>query len=213
MRCAYPRLPPTRRFGGAERRGPACGTGDAPDDGISDDEGAAAAEAAMLTEEEALLVTNRLHQVALLAGLASPSGSAPPMPTQGSKFSRLPLQVLRPFMLRRLKESVVAELPQKSERLLPGAAHRGRAGLCPLASPLPTPPCHPPCLSPAPVPCSAAQPLPAGPLRAHAARDAGWRGRAGRQPAGREQRSDGVPQRLQPPADQASTGRPLRRRG
>ena len=41
------------------------------------------AESAMLDEEEALLVTNRLHQV------------------------------LRPFMLRRLKESVATELPPK----------------------------------------------------------------------------------------------------
>ena len=41
------------------------------------------AESAMLDEEESLLVTNRLHQV------------------------------LRPFMLRRLKESVATELPQK----------------------------------------------------------------------------------------------------
>ncbi len=40
-------------------------------------------ESAMLDEEESLLVTNRLHQV------------------------------LRPFMLRRLKESVAKELPQK----------------------------------------------------------------------------------------------------
>ena len=41
-------------------------------------------EAALLSEEETLLVTNRLHQV------------------------------LRPFILRRLKESVVAELPDKA---------------------------------------------------------------------------------------------------
>ncbi|KAL3133545.1 hypothetical protein ABBQ38_007396 [Trebouxia sp. C0009 RCD-2024] len=47
------------------------------------------AESAMLDEEESLLVTNRLHQV------------------------------LRPFMLRRLKESVATELPQKIERLVP----------------------------------------------------------------------------------------------
>lgn len=40
-------------------------------------------ESAMLDEEESLLVTNRLHQV------------------------------LRPFMLRRLKESVATELPHK----------------------------------------------------------------------------------------------------
>ena len=40
-------------------------------------------ESAMLNEEECLLVTNRLHQV------------------------------LRPFMLRRLKESVATELPPK----------------------------------------------------------------------------------------------------
>lgn len=40
-------------------------------------------ESAMLDEEECLLVTNRLHQV------------------------------LRPFMLRRLKESVATELPPK----------------------------------------------------------------------------------------------------
>ena len=40
-------------------------------------------ESAMLNEEESLLVTTRLHQV------------------------------LRPFMLRRLKESVAKELPQK----------------------------------------------------------------------------------------------------
>ena len=40
-------------------------------------------ESAMLDEEESLLVTNRLHQV------------------------------LRPFMLRRLKEAVAKELPQK----------------------------------------------------------------------------------------------------
>ena len=44
-------------------------------------------ESAMLDEEESLLVTNRLHQV------------------------------LRPFMLRRLKESVATELPQKVSTL------------------------------------------------------------------------------------------------
>ena len=47
-----------------------------------------ALDAAMLSEEENLLVTNRLHQV------------------------------LRPFMLRRLKEAVAGELPSKEERLL-----------------------------------------------------------------------------------------------
>ncbi|WIA36756.1 hypothetical protein OEZ86_008024 [Tetradesmus obliquus] len=47
-----------------------------------------AAEASMLNQEEYLLVTNRLHAV------------------------------LRPFMLRRLKESVATELPQKSEVVL-----------------------------------------------------------------------------------------------
>ena len=45
-------------------------------------------ESALLDEEESLLVTNRLHQV------------------------------LRPFMLRRLKESVAKELPQKVHQLL-----------------------------------------------------------------------------------------------
>ena len=43
----------------------------------------AGSDAALLSEEETLLVTNRLHQV------------------------------LRPFILRRLKDSVAAELPQK----------------------------------------------------------------------------------------------------
>ena len=43
----------------------------------------AGSDAALLSEEETLLVTNRLHQV------------------------------LRPFILRRLKESVAVELPQK----------------------------------------------------------------------------------------------------
>ncbi|KAF6263561.1 SNF2 family N-terminal domain-containing protein [Scenedesmus sp. NREL 46B-D3] len=47
-----------------------------------------AAEASMLNQEEYLLVTNRLHAV------------------------------LRPFMLRRLKETVATELPQKSEVVL-----------------------------------------------------------------------------------------------
>ncbi|KAI3433655.1 hypothetical protein D9Q98_003464 [Chlorella vulgaris] len=80
-------------FGGSERRagscrGPASGAAEneVPSD---DDESAAAAEAARLTDEEALIVTNRLHQV------------------------------LRPFMLRRLKETVASELTQKVERLLP----------------------------------------------------------------------------------------------
>ena len=45
-------------------------------------------ESAMLDEEECLLVTNRLHQV------------------------------LRPFMLRRLKESVATELPAKVSSML-----------------------------------------------------------------------------------------------
>ncbi|KAL4430828.1 hypothetical protein ABPG75_006084 [Micractinium tetrahymenae] len=80
-------------FGGADRRnasGASAGGASAGGDSSDDEEGAAArAEAAMLTEEEALIVTNRLHQV------------------------------LRPFMLRRLKESVASELPQKREHLLP----------------------------------------------------------------------------------------------
>lgn len=49
-------------------------------------------ESAMLNEEESLLVTNRLHQV------------------------------LRPFMLRRLKDSVAKELPQKVLPALPCTA-------------------------------------------------------------------------------------------
>ena len=51
-------------------------------------------ESTMLNEEESLLVTNQLHQV------------------------------LRPFMLRRLKDSVAKELPQK---VLPGLALHGPA--------------------------------------------------------------------------------------
>ena len=62
----------------------------------------AAAEAALLSEEEELIVTSRLHQV------------------------------LRPFMLRRMKESVASELPSKQERLLlcpPSAYQRSLFGL------------------------------------------------------------------------------------
>lgn len=50
------------------------------------------AEAALLGEEESLLVTNRLHQV------------------------------LRPFMLRRLKYSVATELPPKVCSVLRGSS-------------------------------------------------------------------------------------------
>ncbi|KAL3148844.1 hypothetical protein ABBQ32_001720 [Trebouxia sp. C0010 RCD-2024] len=57
------------------------------------------AESAMLDEEESMLVTNRLHQV------------------------------LRPFMLRRLKESVATELPQKIERLVPCQLSAYQTGL------------------------------------------------------------------------------------
>ncbi|DBA74270.1 hypothetical protein WJX77_010300 [Trebouxia sp. C0004] len=57
-------------------------------------------ESAMLDEEESLLVTNRLHQV------------------------------LRPFMLRRLKESVAKELPQKIERLVPCQYSAYQLALC-----------------------------------------------------------------------------------
>ena len=62
----------------------------------------AAAEAALLSEEEELIVTSRLHQV------------------------------LRPFMLRRMKESVASELPAKQERLLlcpPSAYQRALFGI------------------------------------------------------------------------------------
>lgn len=81
-------------FGGALRRD------DAPTDssaatqqpGESDDQededSADAVHAALLSEEELLIVTNRLHQV------------------------------LRPFMLRRLKDSVAGELPTKTEHVL-----------------------------------------------------------------------------------------------
>lgn len=58
-------LASTSRFGSAERRSTAAtsaegGNNEAESD---DDLGAEAAEAAMLTEEEALIITNRLHQV------------------------------------------------------------------------------------------------------------------------------------------------------
>jgi SNF2 family DNA or RNA helicase len=62
----------------------------------------ATAEAALLSEEEELIVTSRLHQV------------------------------LRPFMLRRMKESVASELPSKQERLLlcpPSAYQRSLFGI------------------------------------------------------------------------------------
>ena len=59
-----------RRFGGAEQRGGSAGTASTNATGCvdSDDEDAAAAAAeaeaaAMLSEEEALIITNRLHQV------------------------------------------------------------------------------------------------------------------------------------------------------
>ncbi|KAK9820162.1 hypothetical protein WJX72_006943 [[Myrmecia] bisecta] len=58
------------------------------------------AEAALLSQEESLLVTNRLHQV------------------------------LRPFMLRRLKESVATELPDKVEHLLKVPASAYQQALC-----------------------------------------------------------------------------------
>lgn len=57
-------------------------------------------ESAMLDEEESLLVTNRLHQV------------------------------LRPFMLRRLKESVATELSPKVERLVPCQLSAYQTALC-----------------------------------------------------------------------------------
>lgn len=59
--CRCDRLRANRRFGRAERRGVACGAA-AADGDSSDDEGAAELEARMLSEEEALIVTNRLHQ-------------------------------------------------------------------------------------------------------------------------------------------------------
>ncbi|PRW58677.1 chromatin structure-remodeling complex SYD-like isoform X1 [Chlorella sorokiniana] len=77
-------------FGGAERRGAACGAA-AADGDSSDDEGAAELEARMLSEEEALIV-------------------------------------LRPFMLRRLKETVASELPQKREHVLRGKCWSGVQG-------------------------------------------------------------------------------------
>ncbi|KAK9827652.1 hypothetical protein WJX81_004004 [Elliptochloris bilobata] len=57
-------------------------------------------DAALLSEEETLLITNRLHQV------------------------------LRPFILRRLKESVAAELPEKVERLVLCPASAYQRALC-----------------------------------------------------------------------------------
>lgn len=60
-------------------------------------------------------VTSR-GQVVLLPTLllTTPHTSTPSPP------NLTPVQVLRPFMLRRLKETVATELPQKREHLLPG---------------------------------------------------------------------------------------------
>lgn len=62
----------------------------------------AGSDAALLSEEETLLVTNRLHQV------------------------------LRPFILRRLKDSVAAELPQKVGQ--DTSLHHSLQGKCPAKS-------------------------------------------------------------------------------
>jgi hypothetical protein len=78
-------------FGGsAGLGGPAAAAGSCPEtsEANRDDDESALLHASMLTEEEVLLVTNRLHQV------------------------------LRPFMLRRLKETVAGELPPKVERII-----------------------------------------------------------------------------------------------
>lgn len=72
--CAASSLPPAQgalfkvcRFGGAERRtrAAACPQASGSEADSDGDERAEAAEAAMLTEEEALIVTSRLHQVSL----------------------------------------------------------------------------------------------------------------------------------------------------
>jgi SNF2 family DNA or RNA helicase len=81
-------------FGGAMRRsngngGGLGGSGKANDDDADSDAEDDGLHAAMLSEEEVLIVTSRLHQV------------------------------LRPFMLRRLKEAVAGELPAKVEHLIP----------------------------------------------------------------------------------------------
>jgi len=78
-------------FGGAMRRSNGGSFGKGADQEDSDDSDAEddAMHAAMLSEEEVLIVTSRLHQV------------------------------LRPFMLRRLKEAVAGELPAKVEHLVP----------------------------------------------------------------------------------------------
>ena len=209
-------FPPACRFGAAERTG--CGA-DAPAGTADsdDEEGVAAAEAAMLTEEEALIVTNRLHQVRSCAPehlrlpLALPCCRRCRPPTRPP--TPLFAQVLRPLMLRRLKETVASELPSKTEHLLPGrqlgsggggggGAAEGRRASGRYA-PLPL---HTPAL-PLPLPAaprSAAQPLPAGPLPPHAGRPAGrrWGARRLSPPQGHQQCADGDAHHLQPPADQ-----------
>jgi SNF2 family DNA or RNA helicase len=92
-------------FGGADKtktsRAERGGGEDPGNDGneSADDELDDARHADMLSEEETLIVTSRLHQV------------------------------LRPFMLRRLKESVAGELPTKTERLLACAPSPYQQGL------------------------------------------------------------------------------------
>jgi hypothetical protein len=76
-------------FGGAARAAPGGAAGAGAAAAASDDEDSGEAKhAALLGEEEALIVTSRLHQV------------------------------LRPFVLRRLKEAVAGELPAKREVVL-----------------------------------------------------------------------------------------------
>lgn len=99
-----------------------------PQGGSSDEQDdEAAADAAMLSQEEALIVTNRLHQVGWEStGLGQGSNIMRGCATQPSPRDRcddavqpfaqsvtVHVQVLRPFMLRRLKETVASELPQK----------------------------------------------------------------------------------------------------
>jgi superfamily II DNA or RNA helicase len=92
-------------FGGAMRRNGTSGKGgggkSAAGEDSADDSDAEddAMHAAMLSEEEVLIVTSRLHQV------------------------------LRPFMLRRLKEAVAGELPSKVEHLVPCAPSPYQAAL------------------------------------------------------------------------------------
>lgn len=124
-----------RRFGGAAscRAGPTGGGGD-------DEEDEAAADAAMLSEEEALIVTSRLHQVWWGESLQHVwCGSVEMHPPAVAchfigaqqaqhQIADLFSQVLRPFMLRRLKQTVASELPQKVGRWfhvcrLPGPPH------------------------------------------------------------------------------------------